>query len=323
MAKAAQGSASLDPREIENEATSRQPEFTPRSTMLILGASVSLFCTLGFMNAFGVFLAYYHQHSLSHRSVFDISRIGSLGIFVLTLGAPVAGVLVDKTGPLILLAGGSTGLLCGIFATSLCTEYYQFFLAQGLLLGFSMSFLFTPALATVSRYFVRHRSLALGISVSGSSIGGIIWLIMLDRLLNNNGVSFGWTMRIVGFTMLPLLFIACLTVRSPSRTSQLDDDIAGGLHGSKGHQTDLSIAKSFTFLLMCAGMAIASLGVFAPLFYITSSQPAWAIMSLQTACAAQLSTPATRGTALGLVILAISLTDLFATPMSGELITSG
>ena len=53
------------------------------------------------MNAFGVFLEYYHQHLLSHRSVFDISWIGSFGIFVLMLGAPVAGVLVDKTGPLV------------------------------------------------------------------------------------------------------------------------------------------------------------------------------------------------------------------------------
>ena len=285
--------------------------------------------------------------------------------------------------------------------TSLCTEYYQFFLAQGLFLGFSMSFLFTPALATVSRYFVRHRGLALGITVSGSSIGGIIWPIMLDRLLNIDGVSFGWTMRIAGFMMLPLLVIACLTVRSPSRTSQQDDDIAEIPHDSKGHKADLSIAKSFTFLLMCAGMAIASLGVFAPLFYITSYATSlglsasisfylvsmvngaslfgrvlpglladrfgyfnmcslavfvsgvivlcwtkatnvgglivWAlaygfasgvsqlspsgsslygnvltfvkaIMSLQTACAAQLSTPATRGTALGLVMFTISLT---------------
>ena len=77
---------------------------------------------------------------------------------------------------------------------SLCTEYYQSFLAQGLLLGSSMSFLFTPALATVSRFFARHRGLALGITVSGSFIGGVIWPIMLDRLLNDHGVSFGWIM---------------------------------------------------------------------------------------------------------------------------------
>jgi MFS family permease len=69
--------------------------------MVILGASLSLFCTLGFINAFGVFLDYYHQNLLAHKSAFDISWIGSFATFILMLGAPVAGILVDKTGPLV------------------------------------------------------------------------------------------------------------------------------------------------------------------------------------------------------------------------------
>lgn len=69
--------------------------------MAILGASLSLFCTLGFINAFGVFLDYYHRTLLSHKSAFDISWIGSFATFVLMLGAPVAGVLVDRTGPVV------------------------------------------------------------------------------------------------------------------------------------------------------------------------------------------------------------------------------
>lgn len=69
--------------------------------MVILGASLSLFCTLGFINAFGVFLDYYHRTLLSNKSTFDISWIGSFATFVLMLGAPVAGVLVDKTGPVV------------------------------------------------------------------------------------------------------------------------------------------------------------------------------------------------------------------------------
>jgi MFS family permease len=68
---------------------------------VVLGASLALFCTLGFINAFGVFLDYYHQTLLSNKSPFDISWIGSFATFVLMLGAPVAGVLVDKTGPMV------------------------------------------------------------------------------------------------------------------------------------------------------------------------------------------------------------------------------
>lgn len=132
-----------------------------------------------------------------------------------------------------------------------------------------MSFLFTPALATVSRHFIRHRGLALGITVAGSSIGGVIWPIMLDQLLNSRGLSFGWTMRIVGFTMLPLLTIATLTVRPPLEIPS-QNELEPKTTDSKGHKTDLSIAKSFTFQLMCAGLAISALGLFSPFFYVTS-----------------------------------------------------
>lgn len=93
---------------------------------------------------------------------------------------------------------------------------------------------------------------------------------MLDQLLNSHGLSFGWTMRIVGFTMLPLLVIATLTVRSPSGIPSQDGINREAAKDSKGHKTDLSIAKSFTFQLMCAGLAIAALGLFSPFFYVTS-----------------------------------------------------
>src|SRR5271154_2676089 len=99
---------------------------------------------------------------------------------------------------------------------SLCKEYYQFFLAQGLLLGVAMAFLVCPAMVMVSKHFDKHRGLAMGTAVAGSSIGGIIWPIMINRLLNSDGVSFAWTMRIVGFTMLPLVIMVSVVVRPPS-----------------------------------------------------------------------------------------------------------
>ncbi|AEO55710.1 hypothetical protein MYCTH_2299806 [Thermothelomyces thermophilus ATCC 42464] len=75
-----------------------------------------------------------------------------------------------------------------------------------------MSFLFVPAVAVVSRRLPHRRGLALGIVVGGSALGGVIWPIMLNQLLNHNGVSFGWSMRVVAFTMIPLLAVTCLTV---------------------------------------------------------------------------------------------------------------
>jgi MFS family permease len=164
--------------------------------------------------------------------------------------------------------------------TSLCTEYYQIFLAQAVLLGISMALIINPSLAVVSRRLARRRGLALGLVLGGSSIGGVVWPIMLERLLSHDQVSFGWTLRAVAFTMIPLLAIACLTVKeAPEIPPSPSEMISDGPEASQTEtqdekpvkkKTDLSILKIPAFDLLCAGLAIGYLGLFAPTFYISS-----------------------------------------------------
>ena len=153
---------------------------------------------------------------------------------------------------------------------SLCREYYQFFLAQGVLLGFSMSFLFMPAISILPHYFVKNRSLALGIAVAGSSLGGVVWPIMLDQLLSNDGIGFGWTLRIVGFTMLPLLIIVIITVRPIPKAIQTDENQLEAVSKTPTRKTDLAVFKSLTFWGLCAGLALCFLGLWTPLILIAS-----------------------------------------------------
>lgn len=166
-------------------------------------------------------------------------------------------------------------MLLAIFMMSLCTEYYQFFLAQALLFGSSMSFLFCPALATVSRYFNKNKGLAMGVTVGGSSVGGVIWPIVVNELLNKNQMSFGWTIRIVGFIMLPLLVLSVLTIIPPAKAEHHHEELPeqeSHLVEEKGVQKKdvISLLKNTTFLLLCAGLAICYLGMFSPFFYVTS-----------------------------------------------------
>lgn len=67
-------------------------------------------------------------------------------------------------------------------------------------------------MTSVSSWFQKRRPLAFGIMTSGSSLGGIIFPIMVNRLANQ--VGFGWAMRVSAFLNLFLLVIANLTVRS-------------------------------------------------------------------------------------------------------------
>ena len=140
--------------------------------------------------------------------------------------------------------------------TSVCTKYYQFILAQGVLGGLSNGLTYTPALTAVNQYFFRRRPLAIGIASSGSSLAGVIFPIALNRLLNHSKVGFGWSVRIMGFLMMALSVVACLTISS---------------HAPKRHGTPpllLAAWKNPAFSVQVIGVFLAFWAVFVPFFYI-------------------------------------------------------
>jgi MFS family permease len=96
--------------------------------------------------------------------------------------------------------------------TSLSTEYYQFFLALGVVSSLGSSAVFNAAMSSVVSWFFRRRGAAFGIMASGSSVGGVVLPIMMTKMIQQ--VGWGWTMRAVAFLFLFLLGIACLTVKS-------------------------------------------------------------------------------------------------------------
>jgi nitrate/nitrite transporter NarK len=160
--------------------------------------------------------------------------------------------------PLVLT--GSVASLPAIFMTSICTQYYQFFLAQGFLLGIAwigIAFLFCPAIATVSHFFKANRGLAMGIAISGSLLGGVVWPIALNRLFSTCG--FAWAVRISGFIMLPLLLLAYLTVRTSNQSTS----------EAKRIGLELSCPKDPGLRMLMLGFFFNYLGLFIPFFYIS------------------------------------------------------
>lgn len=118
------------------------------------------------------------------------------------------------------------------------------------------SMLFYPAMNATLTWFWKKRAFALGIVASGSGLGGIIFPIMVNRLIPQ--VGFGWTMRICAFFILFLGIIANLTVVSrllPSKRSVKLSDFYTPL-------------KEVPFLLLCIGSFLMFLGLFQPFTYI-------------------------------------------------------
>lgn len=175
--------------------------------------------TWGYINSFGLFQTYYETYLTPPSSPSSISWIGSLQIFLLFFIGTFSGRATDAGFFHATFISGACLQLLGIFTTSFCRSYWQLFLAQGVCTGIGNGLVFVPSMSLVSVYFLRKRSLAIGICASGSATGGLVFPAMAQRLLPR--VGFGWTVRAIGFVMLVSMTLSAVFMipRLPSRKS--------------------------------------------------------------------------------------------------------
>ncbi|TDZ14528.1 MFS transporter asaE [Colletotrichum orbiculare MAFF 240422] len=188
------------------------PDGGTQAWLAVFGGWCALFCTFGLINCVGVFQAYYLDGPLRDYPSSTVSWITSLQVWTMTFGGALFGRLYDSYGPKYLLYGGTVVYVFGLMMTSLSTKYYQFILAQSLVSSIGSSAAFNASMASVTSWFFRRRGAALGIMVSGSSLGGVILPIMMTKMIQQ--VGFPWAIRAVAFMFLFLLGISCLTITS-------------------------------------------------------------------------------------------------------------
>jgi MFS family permease len=173
---------------------------------------VVFFNTWGVANGFGVFEEYYTSEL--GFTQFSVSWIGSVQIFFLFFVGVVGGRLTDAGYFKVTFALGVFLQLVGIFLTSLCTQYWQLFLAQALCVGLGNGLTFCPAISVLSAYFLRNRAFAVGVAAAGGASGGLIYPVLVNHLIYMPNVGFPWTLRAVGLVMLTT-YIPCLVWFEP------------------------------------------------------------------------------------------------------------
>lgn len=210
--------------------------------------------TWGFINSFGVFQSFYV--GFLDRPASDIAWIGSLQVFFLFLLGTFSGRLTDAGYFREVFAFGSVLQLIGIFMASISTKYWHFLLAQGVCVGLANGCLFCPGVALVSTYFSTKKSLAIGIAACGSAVGGLVFPVMVQKLLPQ--IGFQWTMRCLGLVDGVLLLTINLFAkqRVPPRRS--------------GQILDLASFKDKTYLLYGIGMFFTFWGVYVAFFFLAA-----------------------------------------------------
>lgn len=110
-------------------------------------------------------------------------------------------------------------------------------------------------MAAVSQFFEKRRGAALGVVIAGSSIGALVFPIILSKMLNSSSLGFGWSVRISGFVMIPVMIVSVLVIKTrlPPRTTNF---VVWGAF--KVPCFDILIFATFCMYM----------GIFTPLFYL-------------------------------------------------------
>ena len=153
--------------------------------------------TWGINSSYGVFLAYYLANDYyTGATPLQFAFIGGLSISQALLVSPVATYVTRAFGTRYTLLTGVTLETLALISASFTHEIWQLFLSQGVCFGFGMGFLFVGSVGIVPQWFTKKRSLANGIGTAGSGLGGMMYSLATNAMIESLGVE--WAFRILG-----------------------------------------------------------------------------------------------------------------------------
>lgn len=159
------------------------------------------------------------------------------------------GQLTERVGFRPAALAGSIILLLGLELASLATAVWHLYLTYGLIVGIGCALAYIPALGVVPLWFRKHLGLAIGLSVSGGGIGGLILNPVIQAMLET--VGFRWAFRILGFIAGGVGFVGAALLRSRGAPPPRKPGLKSLVDFSRFK--DLTFARLYA-LAICSGM---------------------------------------------------------------------
>ncbi|KAI8577454.1 hypothetical protein K450DRAFT_251711 [Umbelopsis ramanniana AG] len=188
----------------------------------------------------------------------QLTFVGTIAfIFINGMGPPMQ-ILKSILGARVLIGLGCLLMCLGLILAGFSTQVWHLYLTQGVMFGLGGSAMYITMMGIVPQWFDKRRGLALGLSASGSGIGGLIMPFIMNALLLKFGAP--WTYRIVGFICLVLGGFATMLVREKF------PDKSG-----RKKITDIvqwSVLADNNLKLWCAAATITLFGYLIPFFFL-------------------------------------------------------
>jgi MFS family permease len=141
----------------------------------------------------------------------------------------------------------------GLLGASFATEIWHLFLSQGLAFGMGMGCMFVASVGIIPQWFSKKRSFANSIGASGSGIGGLVYSLATDAMIQRIGL--GWAFRILAILAFAVNTVCTILLRDRNKAV-----------GSVQNAFDVRLFKRGEFILVLMWGFFSMLGYVVLLF---------------------------------------------------------
>ncbi|KZL85844.1 mfs monocarboxylate transporter [Colletotrichum incanum] len=118
------------------------------------------------------------------------------------------GPVLDVYGPTWLTVTSLALYIATFISLGDCQDYWHFVVVMSLVASAATPIVFVVPVAVIGQYFRKRRETATGLAMSGGSLGGILFPLILETL--DNEIGFAWTTPVIDLITAVMLLAGCI-----------------------------------------------------------------------------------------------------------------
>ncbi|KAJ6257717.1 hypothetical protein Dda_7505 [Drechslerella dactyloides] len=183
-------------------------------------------CSWGINGSYGVYLSFYLTHEpplYPQATPLSYAFIGGLIIGSAMVVSPITNLLIRQFSSRVTLLTGTLLQFISLIIASFATQLWQLYLVQGALFGLGMGMVSAVSVSILPQWFDKKRSIASGIAAAGSGVGGLVFSLATNAMLQHPRIGLAWTFRITAIITFIVNIICSLLMRD--RNKKINPDI--------------------------------------------------------------------------------------------------
>jgi len=267
---------------------------------VVLAATVGLACGIATLGAstFSIFVGPIRLETGWSQSAAFAALIAVT--FAAALMSPLMGAIVDRFGArrVILIGFVSEVVIFASFASQ-GLDIWSFYLRYFLLSVFALGTTHVAFARVITLWFDRRRGLALGIALSGVGIGGFIWPLFVQAMIDQHGWRMAYLLLAFAIGAIALPTVAWLLRDDPASLGQRPD-------GKNYDSSDAKIGRTLTGTTLGGAVRTRSFWIILLTFFIIGFAIQSALMHLVPLLTSRGVSPMAAAMAQSMMFLAVT-----------------